>query len=111
MRIAVIHVDKLVPSADAADPKASKAPSKGKASATSDEPKPVSGEARMDMIPFMYPGSLTSTQRCFISTLVPRPGTIESVEEAAANEKKSVTHDNATDGEDEAKSVDFRVFE
>ena len=71
-----ILVEKAVPQAGAEDTK--KAPAKGKA--TTEEAKPVLGEAVLDLIPLMYPGQKETTQRCFIETQVPRPGTIESGE-------------------------------
>lgn len=59
----MITIEKKMPEGEA-DSKA-KAPSKGKP-AEGEAPKPVSGQAKFDMIPFMYPGACSSNQRCFI---------------------------------------------
>jgi len=67
-----IKIDKLIAAAAEVDAKA-KAPAKGKAPvpvAGVEESKPVSGEAWLDLTPFMYAGATESTQRVFVSTVV-----------------------------------------
>ena len=63
LRSAVVSINKLIPSAGEAA--AGKAPAKGKG-APGEESKPVNGEASLDLIPFMYPGETSTTQRIFI---------------------------------------------
>ena len=60
-----------------------KPPPKDKNKGGGEEAKPVSGEARFDLIPFLTPGETATEQRIFITTVIERPGTIESAVDGA----------------------------
>ena len=67
LRSLKIGVEKLVPVVGE-DASKGKGAAKGKGGAT-EEAKPIYGEAKLDLTPFMYPGATETLQRCFITTV------------------------------------------
>jgi hypothetical protein len=92
-----IRIDKLIAAAAETDAK-SKAPAKGKAPAAAaggEESKPISGEAWLDLTPFMYAGVTESAQRVFVSTYVDE----ENKPDAENDENKSQHSQSGADSQ------------
>lgn len=73
-----IAIEKLIP-VMGEDASKGKGAAKGKGGAA-EEAKPIYGEAKLDLTPFMYPGCTETLQRCFISTVYPVKEPTEDVE-------------------------------